>query len=100
MVAVRVAPSVCAYADENGEQLHIEVELPGVDKENISFKMQEDSFTIDASREDIRYVGTYAICCPVDPDSAKATFRNGLLAVDVPYKQQPAEEITEIPISE
>jgi len=46
--------------------------------------MQETSFSIDAARGDVRYVGTYAIGCPVDPNRAKATFRNGLLAVDVP----------------
>ncbi|MDN7025886.1 Hsp20/alpha crystallin family protein [Methanoculleus sp. FWC-SCC1] len=100
MARVNVSPSVCAYSDENFENLHIEVELPGVDKKDVSFRMQEDSFTVDASRENIRYVGTYAIYCPVDPDKAKATFRNGLLAVDVPYKEEVPEEARQIPISE
>ena len=62
--------------------------------------MQETSFSIDAARGDVRYVGTYAIGCPVDTNAAKATFRNGLLAVDVPYVQPVAEETKEIPIAE
>ncbi|MDV2480897.1 Hsp20/alpha crystallin family protein [Methanoculleus sp. Wushi-C6] len=100
MAALRVAPYVCAYSDENEENLHIEIELPGVEKKDISFKMQETSFSIDASRGDIRYVGTYAVGCPVDPAQAKATFRNGLLTVDAPYVQPVAEETKEIPIAE
>jgi len=100
MAALRVAPYVCAYSDENEENLHIEIELPGVEKKDITFKMQETRFSIDASRGDVRYVGTYAIGCPVDTDRAKATFRNGLLTVDVPYVQPIAEETKEIPIAE
>jgi HSP20 family protein len=100
MAALRVAPYVCAYSDENEEYLHIEIELPGVDKKDITFKMQETSFSIDAPRGDVRYVGTYAIGCPVDPDRAKATFRNGLLTVDAPYIRPVAEETKEIPIAE
>ena len=100
MAALRVAPYVCAYSDENEEHLHIEIELPGVEKKDITFKMQETSFSIDAARGDVRYVGTYAIGCPVDTGKAKATFRNGLLAVDVPYVQPVPEETKEIPIAE
>ncbi|MCE5338097.1 MAG: Hsp20/alpha crystallin family protein [Methanomicrobiaceae archaeon] len=100
MAALRVAPYVCAYSDENEENLHIEIELPGVEKKDITFKMQETSFSIDASRGDVRYVGTYAVGCPVETDRAKATFRNGLLTVDVPYIQPVAEETKEIPIAE
>jgi len=100
MAALRVAPYVCAYSDENEENLHIEIELPGVEKKDISFKMQETSFSIDASRGDVRYVGTYAVGCPVAPNKAKATFRNGLLPVDAPYVQPVAEETKEIPIVE
>lgn len=100
MAALRVAPYVCAYSDEDEENLHIEIELPGVDKKDITFKMQETSFSIDAPRGDVRYVGTYAIGCPVDPNRAKATFKNGLLTVDVPYVRPTAEETKEIPIAE
>jgi HSP20 family protein len=100
MAALNVAPYVCAYSDENLENLHIEVELPGVEKADVNFRMQDTSFTVDASRGDVRYVGTYAICCPFDPDRAKATFKNGLLTVDVPYVQPAEEEAKQIPITE
>ena len=100
MAALRVAPYVCVYSDENEENLHIEIELPGVEKKDITFKMQETGFSIDAVRGDVRYVGTYAISCPVDPDRAKAIFKNGLLTVDAPYIEVAAEEVKEISIAE
>ncbi|KUG20302.1 putative small heat shock protein [hydrocarbon metagenome] len=93
-----MSPIVCSYSDESGENLIIEIELPGVDKENISLRMREDSFTIDASKEDIRYIGTYTMWCPVTPDQAKAEYRNGLLTIRVPYKEIPVEEAREVPI--
>ncbi|NLA38575.1 MAG: Hsp20/alpha crystallin family protein [Methanomicrobiales archaeon] len=100
MAALRVAPYVCVYSDENEENLHIEIELPGVEKRDITFRMQETGFSIDAVRGDVRYVGTYAVSCPVDPDRAKATFKNGLLTVDVPYIEPTPEEVKEIAITE
>ena len=57
MAALRVAPYVCAYSDENEENLHIEIELPGVDKKDITFKMQETSFFHRCSPR--RHVGTW-----------------------------------------
>ena len=99
MAALRVAPYVCVYSDENEENLHIEIELPGVEKKDITFRW-ETGFSIDAVRGDVRYVGTYAISCPVDPDRAKAIFKNGLLTVDVPYIEVAAEEVKEISIAE
>ncbi len=98
MAELRVAPAVCAYSTESLENLHVEIELPGVAKEDINLRMQETSFTIDARREDIRYIGTYAINTPVDPEQAKASFRNGLLTVEVPYRERPTPEKV-IPVS-
>ena len=41
---LRLSPAICAYPDETYENLKIEVVLPGVEKENISFKVVEDGF--------------------------------------------------------
>ncbi|MCC7565463.1 MAG: Hsp20/alpha crystallin family protein [Methanomicrobiaceae archaeon] len=98
MAEVEVYPAIYAMPDEEHENLHIEIELPGVEKENIRLRMHEDSFTISAMREDIRYVGSYAVCCPVDYEQARAEFRNGLLIIDVPYKK-PQVRGREIPVA-
>ncbi|KUG20700.1 putative small heat shock protein [hydrocarbon metagenome] len=88
MAEVEVYPAIYAMPDEEHENLHIEIELPGVEKENIRLRMHED----------IRYVGSYAVCCPVDYEQARAEFRNGLLIIDVPYKK-PQVRGREIPVA-
>ena len=93
----RMSPQICAYSDENEKNLKIEVELPGVKKENIKFKMDETGFYINAKKEDVEYLGTFALCCPVFPKRAKAAYKEGLLKVTVPYKEN-LEKALEVPI--
>jgi HSP20 family protein len=87
MDQMRISPIINAMPDEEHKNLHIEIELPGVDKESIDLRMHEDSFFVRAAREDVTYVGSYAVCCPVDYEKARAQYRNGLLVIDVPYKE-------------
>jgi len=44
MSEIKMAPDLCAYPDEEHNALTIEIELPGVPKENITFKLHKDSF--------------------------------------------------------
>jgi HSP20 family molecular chaperone IbpA len=59
--------------------------------------MHEDSFFIQASRDDLEFVGSYAVCCPIDFEKAKAKYNNGLLSIDVPYRK-PQERGKRIPV--
>ncbi len=94
----KISPNVCAYpSDDEHNEMHIEIELPGVKKEDIKFKLHEDSFYIHATKGDIEYLGSYAVCCPVKANEAKATYKEGLLIVDVPYKE-PFEDAVEVKI--
>ncbi len=98
MVNQKISPEVCVYPlDEEHNELHIEIELPGVKKEDIKFKLHEDSFYIHATKGDIEYVGSYAVCCPVKASAAKARYEEGLLTVDVPFKE-PFEDAVEVNI--
>lgn len=92
-----LSPSIYGYADDENSKYHIEVELPGVDKESISLKMLEDSFYIKGETDKTLYVGSYAICCPVKPKDAKASYIDGLLKVEVPFKD-PMEDAINISI--
>ncbi len=94
----QISPNVCTYPiDVEPERLHIEVELPGVRKEDIKFKLLEDKFYIRATKGDIEYVGTYEVPNSVIPKEAKATFNDGLLVVEVPYKDVFNEGV-EVPV--
>jgi HSP20 family protein len=77
--------------------LKIEVILPGIEKENISFKLAEDGFYVKATKEGVEYVDSYSICCPVNTDKAFATYSNGILKVTVPY-QEPFENAVDVKI--
>jgi len=92
-----VSPNLCAWADDEHASYHIEVELPGAEKDSIIMKMHEDSFFLKAETENTVYIGSYAICCPVKAKEAKAKYKNGLLKVDVPFKGL-LEDATEVTI--
>ena len=81
------SPEVCAWADDEHDVYRIEVTLPGVEKEDVKLKMHEDSFFLKGETDDTIYIGSYAVCCPVDAEKAKATYKQGLLKVEVPFKE-------------
>ncbi len=98
MAERKVAPKVYAYPDEDHENLLVEIELPGVAKNDIQFKLHEDSFYIHAKKEGVEYATSYSICCPVKAEAAEAQYADGLLSVKVPYKQ-PFEDAVEVKIN-
>ena len=93
----KISPDVCSYVDDDHTRLSVEVSLPGVKKGNINLKMHEDSLNLSAPREDFVYVATYSFCCPVSPDKAKADYENGLLKIEVPFKD-PMEDAISVKI--
>jgi len=88
MAMVKMSPDVISCSDDQGN-LEVEINLPGVKKENIELKMVEEGFFIRAKREEkgVEYVGTYAFCCGVVPEKATAKYCDGKLYVIVPYRE-------------
>lgn len=85
---INVSPDVCSYYDDNDTKLIVEVSLPGVKKEDISLKMLEDSLSLSAPRDDMQYVTTLAMCCPIVPEKTEAKYENGLLKIIAPFKDE------------
>jgi HSP20 family molecular chaperone IbpA len=81
------SPEVCSWADDEENVYKIEITLPGVEKDSINLKMHDDSFFIKGETEDTIYIGSYGVCCPVKPEEAKATYKNGLLKIVVPFQE-------------
>lgn len=92
-----------------------EFELPGIDPSKVELNVFEDRLTLQAEKSDEktveendlfrseRYFGkvSRSIQFPleVDPDTAKATFKNGVLTVEVSEKIQ-AEKMKKVAIEE
>jgi len=79
-----VVPEVCIDHDDHAYS--IEVELPGVKKEDVKLSVGEQSFCVEGSRGDVVFVGCFSLVHSVDEDKAKAKFESGLLKIDVPLK--------------
>ncbi|MFX1457521.1 MAG: Hsp20/alpha crystallin family protein [Promethearchaeota archaeon] len=79
-------PEMYSYTNEDSSGSIIEVVLPGVEKDTIKLKMNQDNLVVFGESDTINYGAVYQLCCPVDPTKAKSTYKNGLLKIEVPYK--------------
>ncbi len=96
---MRVAPNSVAYADEENLKLVVEFAIPGAPTDTIDLKILEDSVHLIAPARDIEYVAALALAWPVKPDKAEAIYENGLLRIEVPFKD-PMEDAVKVPIKE
>src|SRR5881628_3317927 len=94
---IRVAPNTVAYADEEDHKLVVEFAIPGAPTETIDVKLLPDSVHLTAPAKDIEYVAALALARPVKPDKAEAVYENGLLRIEVPFKD-PMEDAVKVAI--
>jgi len=93
---IKVAPNTITYAA--GEtKLIIEFAIPGAPSETIDVKLLEDSVHLTAPARDFEYVSALALGWPVKPGKAEATYENGLLRIEVPFKD-PMEDAVKVAI--
>lgn len=97
MIKTTIRSNVCAAYNEEKNNYHIEIELPGVKKKDIDLKVMSGGFMLCAPKGDIEFTGDYTFCCPVDVDKTEAKYDNGLLSIDVPM-QDPYDTATKIKI--
>jgi HSP20 family protein len=94
---MKVAPDTVAYADGERRMLILEFAVPGAPTETIDVKILRDSVHLLAPARDIEYVSALALGWPVKPDKAEATYVNGLLRIEVPFKD-PMEDAVKVAV--
>lgn len=91
---MKVAPDTVAYADGEHHKLIVEFAIPGAPTETVDVKILEDSVYLLAPARDIEYVSALALGWPVKPVKAEATYENGLLRIEVPFKDPMEDAVT------
>jgi HSP20 family protein len=66
---------------ETEKHVAVTVELPGVEKEDIVLDATEKTLTIKVNTEDRRFYKEVDLPCNVKPDTAKASYKNGVLDI-------------------
>src|SRR5271157_2096580 len=94
---MKVALDTVAYADSENRKLVVEFAIPGAPADTIDVKILQDSVHLAAPARDIEYVSSLALGWPVKPDKAEATYENGLLRIEVPFKD-PMEDAVKVAI--
>lgn len=81
MISEEREPLVDVFEDK--DEITVVAELPGVEKEKIKIKVSDDrrKLIIKASNEQRKYYKEIELPAEVDPKSAKASYRNGVLEV-------------------
>jgi HSP20 family protein len=75
------------YMDHDDKSYYIQIEMPGVKKEDLELTISDQSYCVRGAREDIEFLGCYVLTHAVDPEKVKAKFENGLLNIEIPIKK-------------
>ncbi|MGA9099331.1 MAG: Hsp20/alpha crystallin family protein [Methanotrichaceae archaeon] len=85
---------------DKGDFYEMQVELTGVEKSNINLDFHEDNFVV-VTRGDRRYRARTILRVPVDPNTADATYKDGVLHIRVEKAEEykPSKTIgTKVPV--
>lgn len=77
----RPKPLVDTIVDEKEGAVKLVAEMPGVEKADVKIVVEEDTVNIDAERGDKKYHVQVPIEQKIDKDSAKASYKNGILEI-------------------
>jgi HSP20 family molecular chaperone IbpA len=90
-------PETVSWVDAGQSKLTIQFTLINAEQENISLMMNERGCYLSVPTEDSEYVSTLSFLHTVKPAEAKATFGDGYLTVEVPFKD-PLDNYVKVPV--
>ena len=92
------APLVDTAVDQKQNTLRVTAEMPGVNKEDIKVNVSGKYVTVHAEKGDKKYHTDIPVDVELDDTSAKATYTNGILELNIKLKQAPKEKAKEIKV--
>lgn len=75
----------CACCHDN-EKYQFDFALPGVGRKDIDIQATEEGFCLKATRDGMDYSACYPLSRQVDTEKVKATYKDGLLRLEMPLK--------------
>lgn len=82
--------------DAKGGTLKVVADMPGVEKADIKVDATEDSAVITAEHDRRKYRAEVGLKARVEPDGAKAEYRNGLLEISFPLKDKANKDFKRV----
>jgi HSP20 family protein len=81
----RISEAVEPFTDviEEEDVVRVVMDMPGVEKEDIDVEATENEVVVSAERGDRKYRKTVTLPCRVKPETAKATYKNGVLTITI-----------------
>lgn len=85
IIKPRISESIEPFTDviEEEDVFRVIMDIPGVEKEKINVEVSEDAVEVSASDTDRRYHKVVHLPKKVKPETAKATYKNGVLTITV-----------------
>ncbi|MHC1624495.1 MAG: Hsp20/alpha crystallin family protein [Methermicoccaceae archaeon] len=93
-------PFGTTVVDNEKNLLYITVELPGISKEDVNLFATEDKVTVEAKNKDgtRKFYKEFVDIPPIDVNSAKPVYNNGVLDVTFKLKGDTAKKGKSIPL--
>ena len=85
---------------EGNKTVSVTMEIPGVDKDDIDLCATEDSLEITVDHPQRKYHKLLNLPCGVKPGTTKATYRNGVLDVEIERKEKKEKRGYRVDITE
>lgn len=82
------APINEQVVDEKNGTLRLLLEMPGVEKENISVEATESTAVVTAENDGRKYRAELELRSPVKADSGRAEYKNGILEISFSLKDK------------
>ena len=90
-VGVTIPAEMSAWLDEKSENYFVQIELPGVEKKDINLQNARRprlSASASSRPQNATFIGDLHFPLKVDPKKAEATFKEGLLSMQIPGRRR------------